>query len=824
VTALPQSPDRGAGPPAGAAYLDAGQPTSARVADLLARMTLDEKIAQLHGWWLILDENGQHRVRPGPAFLGTADQATLAQRLALSVGHLSRPVGTLGADAISARRALNGLQRHLRTATRLGIPALTHEECLVGLMARDATLFPSALGLSATWNPGLVEKVAAAIGDECEAMGCHMGLAPVLDVSRDVRWGRTEETLGEDPYLVGLMGAAFVRGLQGPQRRILATLKHFAGHSASEGARNHAPVNLGWRTLNDVFLLPFEMAVRLADAGGVMPAYHDIDGEPCHASQHLLTQVLRDRWGFDGLVVADYGGVSLLYQHHAVAEDAAAAAGLAFAAGLDAELPGDDCARQLKSAIDRGLLAVAQIDAAVSRVLAQKFRLGLFERDFSDPVHPPLLREPATVRLALEAARQSIVVLEDRAGLLPLQPQRRARIALIGPTADDPLALLSAYSHPAHVVMHDEMAATGHIVTPRAALEAVYGADLVEYARGCDIIAQRRAGAPVFPGDLGSAPALQESPVSQRVDGIAAAAQAARRADVAIVCVGDLAGMFQTGTVGEGCDVDSLALPGVQQALLQAVVDSGTPTVVVLTSGRPYGLGGLEDRVAAYLMAFAGGQQAGPALAEVLSGQVPPSGRLTVSVPRSAGALPYFYNHKLKSAGTPIALHFGSRYPFGHGLSLTTFDYEALDCAEEVDTTGSLEVACTVRNVGLRRGIEVPQLYVRASQAGIVRPVQELKAFARVELSPGQAARIRWKVPADMLGCTALDGHRSVAPATLSVAVGASSGDHRLRAWVALRGETRQLHGAWRMTSEVRVELDPAGAAPSSGGVRAVDG
>lgn len=793
--------------PANADYKNPRLPVAARVQDLLARMTLPEKIAQLHGHWLYLEENGQHRVRPGPAFLGASDPATLQQRLALGVGQITRPQGTHSVDAASGLRALNALQRFLKNQTRLGIPAIAHEECLVGLMARDSTLFPSALALSASWNPALVEAVAAATGQECRAVGCHLGLAPVLDVSRDVRWGRTEETFGEDPYLVGILGVAYVRGLQGPQRQPLATLKHFVGHSFSEGARNHAPVNLGWRTLNDVFLLPFEMAVRLADAGAVMPAYHDIDGEPCHASRHLLTEVLRQQWGFEGLVVADYGGISLLHQHHAVSRDPVESAALAFNAGLDVELPGDDCARQIANAIERGLIAPATVDQAVARVLAHKFELGLFECDFQDPQQAPALRTAASVQLAREAAQQAIVVLDNRAGILPLAPGRQPRIALIGPTADDPLALLSAYSHPAHVVMHNEHSATDHIVTPRAALEAVYGQDRVRYTPGCSIIEQRQAGTPVFPGDLAPGTRLQQSPVSMATGGFAAATDNARAADLAIVCVGDLAGMFQSGTVGEGSDTDSLCLPGVQQRLLQAVVDTGTPTIAVVMSGRPYDLQGLEERLAAHVMAFAGGQQGGSALADVLSGQVPPSGRLTVSVAKSAGAMPYFYNHKLKSAGTPVALGFGARYPFGHGLSLTEFSYRALQVhTPQLDTEGEIVLSCEIGNTGTRTGVEVAQLYVRDCHASVVRPLLELKGFARLELAAGAWARVHWHVPLDMLGFTGPAGLRIVEPGAFELAIGASSTGLHLRTRIEVGGPTRTLPPDWRMCSHTRID------------------
>ena len=794
-------------------YLDRTQPVAARVGDLLGRMTLEEKIAQMHAFWLVLSEDGRHQVRPGEAFIGGSDPEQVQQRLKNGMGQITRPLGTHGVDAAVGLRALNRLQRFLRHETRLGIPAISHEECLVGLMSRDATLFPSALAMSATWNPALIEEAARQIGLECRAVGCQQALAPVLDVARDARWGRTEETFGEDPYLVGVMATRYVRGLQGPQRDLLATLKHYAGHSASEGARNHAPVNLGWRELHDTFLLPFEMAVKLADAGSVMPAYHDIDGEPSHASHHLVTEVLRERWGFDGLVVADYIGVSLLYQHHGVAGDAAEAAALAFNAGLDVELPTDHCAQHLGLALERGQITLDKVNEIVARVLEQKFRLGLFERSFDDGEASPAMRSPAACRAALDVARQGTVLLHNRAGILPLDAARQPRIAVIGPTADDPLALLSGYSFPAHFILHDKSEGTSHIVTPLQALRQVFGDAQVQRAQGCFILEERRRGTPVFPGDVDASADLgpRESPVSRRTDLIAQAVASARNADVAIVFVGDLAGLFQSGTVGEGSDTDSLALPGVQQALLQAVVDTGTPTVVVLTAGRPYELGGLEDRLAAYVMAFAGGQEGGTALAEVLSGRVEPSGRLTVSFPKSAGAMPYFYNHKLKSAGTPIAFHFGSRYPFGHGLGYTDFDYADLQLeSRQIDIDeGEIVLTFAITNTGARAGVAVPQLYVRDRQASVVRPVKELKAFGRIELAAGESARVRFTVPVDMLCLTDRSGQRVVEAGGFDVMIGSSSAHTPLRGEVQVgHSGRRTLPDRWRMES--RCERLPA--------------
>jgi len=787
-------------------YQDAGRPVDERAADLLARMTFEEKAAQMHALWLILAEDGNHRPRQDD-FTGGTDPEVVKQSLRHGLGQISRALGSHGVDARTGVRALNRLQKFLREETRLGIPAMSHEECLVGLMARGATMFPSALVYGATWNPDLIERAAAAIGQEARSVGCHQGLAPVLDVSRDVRWGRTEETLAEDPYLVGVLGTRFVRGLQGKKRDVLATLKHFAGHSWSEGARNHGPVHLGWRELNDVFLLPFEMAVKQANAGSVMPAYHDIDNESCHASNRLLTALLRDEWGFDGLIVADYIGISLLYQHHNLARDRAEAAALAFNAGLDIELPADDCTAALGDAVARGLITIATIDAIVQRIVTEKIRLGIFERPYADE-GAIALQSPATVALAREVAQQGIVVLENN-GVLPLNPAGGQRVALIGPCADDPMALLCGYSFPVHLILNDAGESASQVVTPRAAFDRVFGADRVRYERGCFIIEQRKYGSPVFPGDVEASTSLdQPSPISTRVDLIPAAVAAAKAADVAVVCIGDLAGLFNTGTVGEGSDADSLDLPGVQQQLLDALVATGTPVIVVLMSGRPYNLGGLEDKVAALVMAFASGQEGGPALVDVLTGAVQPSGRMTLSVPRNVGAVPYYYNHKMKSAGTPIARHFGSRYPFGHGLAYTTFEFSDLVLDEPaVDAAaGVINARFTVRNTGTRPGTAVPQIYVRDLVASMVRPVKELKAFTRVELAPGASARVSVHLPTDMLSFTGMDGQRVVEPGRFDLQVGASSADIRLRTLVEVTGAVRTLGREWRMESRCTID------------------
>ncbi len=685
---------------------------------------------------------------------------------------------------------------------------MSHEECLVGLMARGATMFPSALAYGATWNPDLIERAAEAIGREVRSVGCHQGLAPVLDVSRDVRWGRTEETFGEDPYLIGVLATRYVRGLQGETRDLLATLKHFAGHSWSEGARNHGPVHLGWRELNDIFLLPFEMAVKQAHPGVG-------DARLPRHRQRVVPRLAPP---------ADRGaprGVGLrrpdrrrLHRHQPAVPAPQSRRSTAPRRRRWPSTPAStsSCppttarrswARPCGAASSRWRRSTRS--SAGSSV--EKFRLGIFEKPYVDEGAIEL-QSPATVAVAREVARQGIVVLSNN-GVLPIDPARGQRIALIGPAADDPMALLCGYSFPVHLILNDAGESASQVVTPRAAFERVFGAGRVAYERGCFIIEQRKYGSPVFPGDVEASTSLdQTSPVSARTDLIPAAVAAARAADVAVVCVGDLAGLFNTGTVGEGSDADSLDLPGVQQQLLEAVVASGTPVVVVLSSGRPYNLGGLEDKVAAFVMTFAGGQEGGPALVDVLTGAVEPSGRLTVSVPRNVGAVPYYYNHKMKSAGTPIARHFGSRYPFGHGLGYTTFEFADLTIdAGTIDVaTGEVVARFTVRNTGTRAGVAVPQVYVRDLLASVVRPVKELKAFCRVELAAGASARVAVHIPTDMLSFTGPNGRRIVEPGTFELQVGASSADIRLRGQFEVTGKTRELGREWRMESRCVVE------------------
>jgi beta-xylosidase len=791
-------------------YQDSQLPIAERVSDLIGRMTLAEKIAQMCSYWLILSPDGNHRIRTD-SFAQAATTDDLKKKLKLGVGQITRPLGTHPVNPKEGVRALNALQKFLVQETRLGIPAMSHEECLVGLMAKGATLFPSALNYGSTWNPELIEAVGQEIRKEAKQVGCHQGLAPVLDVSRDVRWGRTEETMGEDPYLVGVLATRYVKGLQGEKRDILATLKHYVGHSFSEGARNHAPVHLGFKELNDIFLLPFEMAVKQANAGSVMPAYHDIDNEPCHASRFLLTEVLREQWGFDGLVVADYAGINLLHAHHGVARDKAEAAAQAFNAGLDIELPGFECAEHLQDAVARLEIDEPRINEIVARVLTEKFRVGLFEYPYADENQVNLSSQGAR-NLAREVALQSVVLLENK-GVLPLNVEETPQIAVIGPTADDQLALFSGYSFPVHLIVANmQEDRVQYAKTPLQALRERFGDKNVSYAKGCDILTERNAAAPVFPGDVDSDLTVsldRTSPISRDTSQIQDAVRCARQSDVAIVFVGDLAGLFQTGTVGEGSDTDSLQLPGVQEDLLREVLATGTPTIIVMTSGRPYSLNGLEEKAAAVLMAFQPGQEGADAIADLLTGKTNPSGRLVVSIPKNAGAVPYYYNHKLKSGGTPIAYHFGSKYSFGYGLSYTHFVYSHLTIhSAQVDIhNGTIALSFNLENAGEREGCEVVQVYVRDVYASLVRPVKELKAFQRVTLRPKQSALVSFAIPVDMLNFTNGNNQRMVEAGEFELMVGASSNDIRLKGSVEVVGKNRVLDKFWRMESQMKMEV-----------------
>lgn len=779
----PQAPEADPIPEVDGPWRDPSLTPEVRVADLISRMTLEEKAAQLYGIWVGADSEGDGVAPHQNEMVDPVDFEDLTTR---GLGQLTRPFGTAPVDPGVGAVALVRAQERITEAGRFGIPALAHEECLAGFTAWGATAYPVPLAWGAAWDPELVADMARRIGDDMRSVGVHQGLAPVLDVVRDLRWGRVEETMGEDPYLVATIGTAYVRGLE--SSGIVATLKHFAGYSASAGARNLSPVRAGAREMADVILPPFEMALREGGARSVMHSYAEIDGVPAAADPALLTELLRDTWGFDGTVVADYFGIGFLETLHKVASGRADAARLALTAGVDVELPtvrsyGDE----LIAAVRDGSVAEELVNRALHRVLLQKCELGLL-----DPKRPALptaldgadpdrargtvdLDPPENRALARLLAERSCVLLANPGDVLPLAGT--GRIAVVGPRADDPLAMLGCYSFPSHVgVLHPEMPMGIAVPTVLEALREEFPGAGIDFAEGCDV------------------DGADTSKIAQAVE-------LAAGADVCVAVLGDRAGLFGRGTSGEGCDAADLSLPGIQAELLDALLDSGTPVVLVLLTGRTYALGGRADRLAGCVQAFFPGEEGGPALAGVLSGRVNPSGRLPIGVPDGPGGQPWTYlQPPLGRANGVSNLDPTPLYPFGHGLSYTSFDWEAgAPVPAELPTDGATDLELTVRNSGDRDGAEVIQLYVHDPVAQTTRPESRLIGYARVPLAAGETRRVRFRFHADLVSFTGTGGRRIVEPGDIELRFAASSDSADVRHTVRLR-----LTGAERTVDHTR--------------------
>ncbi|HWM18574.1 MAG TPA: glycoside hydrolase family 3 N-terminal domain-containing protein, partial [Ilumatobacteraceae bacterium] len=706
-------------------YRDASRSIPERVDDLLGRMTTVEKAAQLGSAWVF------------QLAAGTALTPAAAALMEHGLGQVTRVSGASNVVAADAARVANEIQRHLLEETRLGVPAIVHEEVCAGLMARGATVFSQPIGLASTWDPSLIERMAAVVRAEMRAIGAHQGLSPVLDVCRDPRWGRIEETFGEDPHLVAMMGNAFVRGLQGPtlDDGVVATAKHFVGYGASQGGLNWAPAHIPARELREVYLHPFEAAVRTAGLRSVMNAYNELDGIPCGASHELLTGILRDEWGFDGYVVADYFAVRQLESYHHLAADSPEAASMALSAGLDVELPMTDCyGESLVDAVDAGIVGTEILDRAVERVLRTKFELGLFECPFVDVAAATAAVGAAAGReFARVLASQSIVLLRND-GTLPIAPTTTATIAVIGPNADDPRNLFGDYSYAAHVEslletrdsdnvfnipLPDDLDLDVDIVGERTvfrAIVAAFPAADVRTTQGCSVNGPDRAG-------------------------FAEAVRLAAASDIAVMVMGDKAGLTADSTCGESRDRSSLDLPGAQEELLRAVLATGTPVVLVLVAGRPSGSVDAHERCAAVVAAWLPGDEGAAAIADVLSGAVNPGAKLPVSVPRSAGHIPVYYRQKRSGGrshwkGDYVDAAVSPLYSFGHGLSYTSFELAASNpTPATVGHDGEVTVTATLTNTGSRDGDEVVQLYTRDPRASVTRPVLELKAFARLSVA-----------------------------------------------------------------------------------------
>jgi beta-glucosidase len=782
-------------------YRDASSPVEKRVEDLLERMTLQEKVAQLGCVWstALVD---QDQFSPEKA----------AGLMAAGTGQVTRIGAATGLRPAENAAFMNAIQEWLMTETRLGIPALVHEESTAGFCARDADQFPQAIGLAATWDPDAVGEMAAVIREQMLAVGARQTLAPVLDVAREPRWGRVEETYGEDPYLCSRLGVAYVRGLQSDDlaHGVVATGKHFLGYGLSEGGHNHKPAHIGPRELREVFARPFLAAIQEAGLASVMNAYNEVDGLPCGGSAEILDDLLRGELGFRGVVVADYFTTMLLIASHRVADSKAAAAKMALEAGLDVELPATDCYAELVALVESGELDESVVDRSLRRVLHQKFELGLFERWGVDPDRAAIpYQTPDTRTLARELAARSLVLLKNAGDLLPLDPAT-SRIAVLGPCADDVRLLQGDYHYPAHteIVYKRQGDDAGDIlpradaiafqpgpyypptVTPLEGIRAVVSPETrILHARGCDVQAPESSG-------------------------IADAVKAARNADVALVFVGGRSGLMPDCTVGEFRDASDLGLPGAQQRLLEEVVATGTPTVAIVVSGRVHALPWAAEHVQAMLYAWVPGQEGGSALADVLFGAVAPSGRLPVSLPHSAGQLPIYSGRHWPATGGagPFSPDYSDGpgaplYPFGHGLSTTTFDYADLELeAQRVAADQPLEIACRITNTGPQAADEVVQLYVQDPLASVVRPTNQLAGFARVALEPGQSRRVVFELDPSQLALYDRGMRFVVEPGKVLVRIGASSTDTRLQGEFEIVGETRALDPAQLVPTQVRVE------------------
>lgn len=762
-------------------YRDPQASVEERVEDLLAQMNQDEKLAQLGCLW-------------STAFVsqGSFDPAAVLKVMPHGIGQVTRIGASTGLHPQESAAYMNDLQKVAIEQTRLGIPIIVHEESTGGFCHRDATVFPQGLGLAATWDPALLKQIALVIRQQMLAVGARHALAPVLDVARDPRWGRVEETYGEDPVFNGIMGTAYVQGLQGDDLRagVATTGKHFLGYAMSEGGRNWGPVQLGPRELREVYAEPFSAVIRNTGLATIMNSYASVDGLPCAGSHAILTELLRDELGFDGVVVADYFSVAMLMDYHHVAGTRGSAARQALAAGLDMELPAIDCYEDLTAEIEAGRLSQEVLDTAVRRVLRLKFKLGLFEHPYVDAEQAALVfQTPEQRRLARQAVAESVILLSND-GILPLAPGVK-RVAVIGPGADDQRLLQGDYHYPAHLELvyapPEEMSTsaltvpqakgryapgpyfTPHI-TPLAGLRSALNAEVkVSYTQGCEVLGADRSG-------------------------FTEAVRLADEADVAIVVVAGKSGLQRPVTVGEANDATNLDLTGVQSELIEALAEqTSTPLIVVVLSGRIHTLAAVAAKASALLQVYPPGEEGGNGLADVLTGNVNPSGHLTVSMPRSVGQLP---NAVGSRAGGDRAMFFESYtdsptaplFPFGHGLSYTSFAYseltvEARSCADP------LKISLEIWNSGERAGDEVVQLYVRDMVSSVARPEHILLGFARIALDAGQTRSITFTVHPSRLAFYDPQMRFVTEPGDFTFSVGASSADIRASKLVTLSGD-----------------------------------
>jgi beta-glucosidase len=733
-------------------YRNPGLPIEKRVADLLKRMTIEEKIDQIAG------SRHNHLYDTTGTFNSDRPDDVFKKLYAENNDSNFTP----------KQRAIlrNAIQRYQMEKTRLGIPALNMGEALHGFMEYDSTSFPQVLGLASTWDPKLVHEVFTAAGDEMSAAGVNQAFTPVLDLARDPRWGRTEETYGEDPYLVTRMGVAAIEGLQGmdfmiDRHHVLATAKHFV-HGQMEGGRNTGPSNISERILRESFLVPFQAAVQEAQVGSVMASYNEIDGIPVHINHWLLDSVLRQEWGFRGYITSDGNGLQMLYETHHVAADKAGAAREALAAGLDFDLSDGSVFRTLADQVKQGTVPQAQLDLAVARILATKFRLGLFDHPYVDPDFAEKITNSSEHQaLALKAAQEAIVLLKNENNTLPLDLGKIKTLAVIGPNAAD-----------VHQGGYSRDPGPGHSVSLLDGIIKRAGPNVkVVYAEGCQITVGKHGWSEWYTKEVKLA-----DPAAQAAS-IRAAADVARKADAAIVIVGENEGTnreaWAENHVG---DRDSLDLLGAQDDLIKAIVETGTPTVVFLLNGRPLSINYAAAHVPAILEGWYLGEMGGTAAANVLFGDVNPGGKIPVTFPRSVGQLPDYYDHKPSRNRSYAFVENKPLYAFGSGLSYTKFKFDNLHVEPaSIAPGGTAAVSVDIQNTGDRAGDEVAQFYIHQRIASVTQPMMKLRAFERVSLKPGEKTTVKFTVNQDTLSILDSAMHPVVEPGTFDLMIGPAS-------------------------------------------------
>jgi beta-glucosidase len=760
-----------------APYKDSRLPVEDRIKDLLGRMTVEEKTAQL--------------ALASVAGLPLTDPQAATDLLEKKFKGLSHGLLDLefGSSYEVIARRIRCCQQYARSKTRLGIPFLPIDETLHGVLSQGATIFPQTIAQGATWNPDMVKAMASAIAQEASSMGLVQALAPMLELARDPRWGRVEESFAECPYLVTRLVVAYIQGMQGDDARralasdkLLCMSKVMAGYCVPQAGINIAPASLGERELRSVYLVPHEAAVKEAHVWSVMPSYNAVDGIPAHANRWLLTKVLREEWGFPGYVCSDWGGVSMNYQLHHVCKNPKEAAALALKAGMDLEAPTDECYRMLPELLREGTISAQELDQAVARMLRAKFVAGLFDGKHDplpDGALPAHIHTAAHVALARRMAEESVILLKNKDNLLPLDAGKLKSIAVIGPNADQ--------------VQFGDYCWTKnnrHGVTVLRGLRELLGDKIqINYAKGCDLVGLSRHG-------------------------FAAAVEAAKQSDAAVVVIGDTSMILSgvgwedpklpsNGTVGEGYDVSDPVPPGMQMDLVKAVHSAGKPTIVIMLHGRPYSVPWMKEHVAAILGAFYPGEEQGHAIADILFGRVNPSGRLPVSVPQSAGHIPTVYDYLPSQRGyyhvpgTPEKpgrdYVFSSPAPlwsFGFGLSYTTFRYSDLRIeTPAVSPRGIARLSVVVTNTGKREGKEVAQVYFHEEVTSTVTPLKRLIRFQKVALKPGESRRLAFAIPANELAVWNREMKRGVEPGTFAIMVGPAAEDIQLHGNFEVRGK-----------------------------------